>query len=261
MQPHSTGGSLNARTRHRAFINLELNGVTSQHKEQQPRLSTPLPHCENTHFPHSTKPPCAGTQLAWGSHGRRASPPIASSRMSQPHPAWGHLYLKALDLPNYPAAALGANEQTGSGGQQGWLSPEGFPCCAQPSQARGLDRHARAQQRWREGSELLRTCTATHYCYCCDIIHFPTSHLQLFTRFIPTCFSAGRWKLNAGIYPGATQPFPSSSPLHRARSPCARGSQCSQSGSELAEHVHSHSLLLLLWFWFTPINRGSGLPP
>ena len=47
------------------------------------------PRCQNTQVSLSTNPPgSAGTQLAWGFHSRRASPPGASSRTSRPRMTW-----------------------------------------------------------------------------------------------------------------------------------------------------------------------------
>lgn len=64
----------------------------------------------------STTPPRAGTQLAWAFHSRRAAPPIAAGPTRpgscSPELGGGHLYLKALDLPNYPCSSPGANEQS-----------------------------------------------------------------------------------------------------------------------------------------------------
>lgn len=85
-------------------------------------------------------------------------------------------------------------------GQQGWLPPAAPPRAEEPG-----------THRWRQGSKLISTRTATHYYYYYDIINFPTSHLQLFGAFISICSSIRRWKLKPGIYTGVTHPLPSSS--------------------------------------------------
>jgi len=121
--------------------------------------------------------------------------------------------------------------QRGSGGQQSRLPPESF---SPPPR--------RQHRSWREGSELISTCTATHYCYYCDIINFPTSRLQLLGRFIPICFSVGRWKLNPSACPGATQPSPPSS---RSVAPGARAPRALGAGSRALLRPQTESLATL----------------
>lgn len=139
------------------------------------------------------------------------------------------------------SSSLGAKGQT----QLRW-APSRLPPASRSPPPRWVswgDWHAQARPRSREGSELISTSTATHYCYYDDIINFPTSHLQLCSCFVSICFSIGRWKLNPGIYPALAAPS-LLLPLQRARSPCTAGCRCSQPGGS----------------WFAPINRGFAGP-
>ena len=130
--------------------------------------AAPIPYSTRSHQPHTSNPP-----LFLGCLSAQLSHPGPWSLMSRTQLRWAAIpaHLRALQHFSAPAS---------------WL---------------------KARWSWREGSELISACTATHYYYYYHIINFPTSRLQLFSLFISICYSIRRWKLSPSVYPNGTQPL------------------------------------------------------